>query len=477
MTSPSSPPCPRPSLVVVLAGTVAAVLAVLAPRPAAAKAFTLAELLDLARKSNPGLAAGAQQTAGIEAQLNEARWSKLPSGELLSLLAPVPEILCQPDLNSDPRTLSKQFREDNCVRTNISEASINIKGIFTRTEVHLVQPVYTFGKIAAGVSAAESGIAASRSRENGLVAELELNVRKAYWGMKLARDIVETIKDGSEYLKSAEERIGKELAEGKGSATPTDRYRLQAVRAEVDARTFEAQKLGRIAQGGLRALIGPDAPADLDVDADPLEPVQVTVRPLAAYEDQARLSRPEVQALNHLVASKRALAIFEKRKLYPDVVLLGTATFAFASSIDNPRNAYANDPFNTLSAGLAAALRMPLDLGVRNARAQRVQAEAEEAFQRRREALGGIIFEVQRAHSDLVEAQERNRVMTQGEKSGKRWITAVSQNYAAGLAETKDFSDALVSSFTFRIRNLQSIFDLNVATATLSRAVGSDIAR
>jgi outer membrane protein TolC len=474
MTPSSSSPPRRLSLVVVLAGTVAAVLA---PRLAAARAFTLTELLEMARKSNPGLAAGAQQTAGIEAQLAEARWSKLPSGELLSLLAPAPEILCDPDQNVDPRTLPRDYRERNCVRTNISEASINIKGVFTRTEVHLVQPVYTFGKIAAGESAAESGIAASRSREQGLLAELELNIRKAYWGMKLAREIVETIKDGSEYLKTAEDRINKELAEGKGSATPTDRYRLQAVRAEVDARTLEAQRLGRTAQGGLRALIGPDAPADLDVDAEPLEPLKVTVRPLPTYEEQARLSRPEVQALNYLLASKRALATFEKRKLYPDVVLLGTATFAFANSIDNPRNAYANDPFNTLSAGLAAALRMPLDLGVRNARAQKVQAEAEEAFQRRREALGGIIFEVQRAHSDLVEAQERNRVMSQGEKSGKRWITAVSQNYAAGLAETKDFSDALVSSFTFRVRNLQSIFDLNVAAANLSRAVGSDIAR
>jgi multidrug efflux system outer membrane protein len=478
MTSPSPPVRHHSSL---LAGAVAAAVVVMAvtlawPQAAAAKAFTLPELLEMARKSNPGLAAGAQQTAGIEAQLSEARWSKMPSGELLSLLAPAPEILCQPDINQDPKSFSKQFREENCVRTNISEASINIKGVFTRTELHLVQPVYTFGKISAGVMAAESGIAASRSREQGVLAELELNVRKAYWGMKLAREIVEAIKDGSEYLITAEERINKELSTGKGSATPTDRYRLQSVRAEVDTRMLEAQKLSRIAQGGLRALIGPESPSDIDVDAEPLEAVKVTVRPLAAYEEQARLTRPEVQALNHLVASKRALADFERRKQYPDLVLLGTATVAFANSIDNPRNAFSNDPFNTLSAGLAAALRMPLDLGVRNARAQKVQAEAEEATQRRREALGGILFEVQRAHSELVEAQERNKVMAQGEKSGKRWVTAVSQNFAAGLAETKDFSDALVSSFTFRVRALQSVFDLNVAAASLSRAVGSDVA-
>jgi len=473
----SSPPSCSPRSVRFLLGVTLLALALGWPAMAAAKAYSLGDLVDLARRSNPGLAASAQQTMQIQAQLLEANRSKMPSGEILSLLAPAPEILCQPDLAIDPRTQNKDYRQQNCFRTNISEATLNLKGVFTRTELHLVQPVYTFGKISAGVTAAQSGIAASRSREQGQAAELELNVRRAYWGMKLAREILDAIKDGIGYLDTAQAQINKELSTGKGSATPADRYRLNAVRAEVDSRTLEAQKLGRTAQSGLRALIGPEAPADVDVDAEPLAAVDVPVRPLAAYEEQARLSRPEVLALNHLVASKRALADLERRRQYPDVVLLGTATFAFANSIDNPQNAFSNDPFNTLSAGLAAGLRMPLDIGVRNAHSLRVAAEAEEAVQRRREALGGILFEVQRAYSDLVEAQERYRIMQKAEKSGHSWITAVSQNFAAGLAEARDFSDALVSYFTYRLRGLQAMYDLDVASATLSRAVGGDITR
>src|SRR5204863_4687086 len=113
------------------------------------------------------------------------------------------------------------------------------------------------------------------------------------------------------------------------------------------------------------------------------------------------------------------------------------------SSVYDPHNSFLNHPFNSRSAGLAAALRVPLDLGVRNARSARVQAEADEAFERRREALGGIAFEISRAHADLIEAQKRLKIMKQGEKSGKAWITTVAQNFATGLAETKDFSDAL----------------------------------
>jgi multidrug efflux system outer membrane protein len=455
---------PHPSY---LAPLFVAAIALAWPVPAAARVYSLSELIELAKHSNPGLAASAQQTVGIEAQLSEARRSWLPSGELTSLLAPSPELRCFPDVQNCTRTVSGN--------SQIRDATLNFKGIFTRTEVRLVQPIWDFGKISAARHAAEAGIAASRNREAGVAAEMELNIRKAYWGVKLAREMMDTIKEGTDYLDTAQDRIKKELASGKGSATPTDRLRLASVRSEVDVRTLEAQKLAALARSGLRALVGPEAPLDIEVDDGPLEALEVAIRPLPTYEEQARLSRPEVLALNHLVVSKRALADFERRKQYPDLVLVGTAVLAYAGAVDDPVNAFYNDPFNTKAAGLAAALRVPLDLAVRNARSHRVDAEAEEAFHRRREALGGILFEVERAYAELVEAQGKRKVIEAGAKNGKAWITTVAQNFAAGLAETKDFADALVSSFTFRVRALQAVYDLNVAVATLSRAVGSDI--
>ena len=55
---------------------------------AQAKGFKLDELLDMARKGNPGLQANAQVTAGFEAQALGAYRTRLPTGELTSTLAP-----------------------------------------------------------------------------------------------------------------------------------------------------------------------------------------------------------------------------------------------------------------------------------------------------------------------------------------------------------------------------------------------------
>jgi outer membrane protein TolC len=300
-------------------------------------------------------------------------------------------------------------------------------------------------------------------------------VKKAYWGLKLARELLDALSEGSGYVDQAQKKIDKQLEEGSGNVTVTDKLRLKTVRAEVDARILETKRLATLALNGLRMLIGSEAPAELDVDDAPFEPLEIPERPVTYYEDQARLSRPEVRALDYLVKAKHALSDLEHRRAYPDLVLIGTASFAYAPTVDVPRNAFASNPFNSLGAGVAAALRMPLDLGPKLARADRIQAEAEETDLRRREALGAIALDVQKSYGELTEAVARVEAVHKGEKAGKAWITAVAQNFAIGLAEARDLSDALLAFFQMRARYLQSVYDLNVAAAALSRATGAQV--
>jgi outer membrane protein TolC len=445
---------------------------------AEAKKMTLPELLDLARAANPGLRAGSAATDAMEAQVSEARRNWLPTGDLLSILGPSPSIQCQPpSYASTPVGVSDQtFREQNCVSTNHGEASaanLSFRNVFTRTEVRLIQPVWDFGKISAGIAAARAGVDVSREREAGARADLDLNVRRAYYGFKLARDLISTLEDGSSYIDDAQKKIEGDLAKGVGTSTVTDKLRLRTIRAEIDARILEAKRGEALAHDGLRALLGPDGPADVDVDDEPLEALDVKTRPASYYEDQARFNRPEVRMLDHAVRAKRALADLERRKEYPDLVLVGSATLAYAGGVDNPQNAFLNHYFNSSSAGLGAALRMQLDLGPRLARADRTRAEAAQIEYQRSEALGGVLFEVRKAYGELTEAQARTETVHKGEKAGKAWISAVAQNFTLGLAEARDLSDALQAFFQMRARYLQSVFDLNIAASALARATGA----
>src|SRR5258708_37469606 len=69
-------------------------LAAAAERAALAKKMTLQQLVDAAHTANPGLAANAAAVNAMEAQVSEAWRYWLPSGDLLSLLAPSTNIGC-----------------------------------------------------------------------------------------------------------------------------------------------------------------------------------------------------------------------------------------------------------------------------------------------------------------------------------------------------------------------------------------------
>jgi len=191
------------------------------------------------------------------------------------------------------------------------------------------------------------------------------------------------------------------------------------------------------------------------------------------YEDLARAGRPEVRMLEYAVKAKHALADLERRREYPDLVLIATAAFARAQTVDDPNNAFMSHYFNSTSAGVAAALRMQLDLGPKIARARKSKHEAEEVEFRRSEALGGILLDVRKTYAETNEALARVAAMEKGEKAGKAWISAVAQNFAVGLAEARDLSDALIAFFGMRTRYLQAVFDLNIARSALGRATGS----
>ena len=190
-----------------------------------AKKMTLPQLLEMAR-GNPGLRANAAAIEASRAQVTEAKLNWLPQGDLLSILAPSPNLRCMPS-------------EQQCIETSNPEArlqDVSWNRVFTRTEVKLTQPVFDFGKISAGVAAAEAGVEVSKQREAGARADLELNVRKAYYGLKFARDVIDMLDEGSSYVDEAQKKLDKDLAAGTGNVSVTDKLRMRTVRAELDSR-------------------------------------------------------------------------------------------------------------------------------------------------------------------------------------------------------------------------------------------------
>jgi len=84
---------------------------------------------------------------------------------------------------------------------------------------------------------------------------------------------------------------------------------------------------------------------------------------------------------------------------------------------------------------------------------------------------------VEKAYTEMREAEQRLKTVQKGEKAARQWIAAIMQNISVGLAETKDFSDALLAFFQARVRCLQGLYDHNIAVASLTRVSGVDVTK
>jgi outer membrane protein TolC len=245
--------------------------------------------------------------------------------------------------------------------------------------------------------------------------------------------------------------------------------RLEAFETEVLLRLSEARERETTALEGLRALC-----ADREVDIADATLVAAE-RELGTPESQlqaAEAHNPELDAARHGVAALERREALERARWWPDLLVMGGASIARATGVDDPPSAFANDPFNATRAELALVLRWTLEPAMQSARVDRTHAEHVRGQELAKGARIATEFAVRDAYNRAREAGTRLDTARQGEKSARGWVASVLQADAVGTASARDLADAYLAYFTLHGRVLSSAYEWNIALAALARATG-----
>ena len=397
------------------------------------------------------VAADRDGAAARVAEADAARWAKVTA---TAFLAPSPKIECV-----DP----------TCIMTEPSELALRFAGAFGGGQAALTQPLYTFGKLAAVREAARAGLTAQTALADASAGDLAVDAARAYWGLKLARELRYLLEDGAEQIGKAVERLDERLTEGDAEVTPQDRQRVEVLLAEAraqlaDARAGEAQALAAV-----RALA---EDATVDIDEAALEPL--VFEPPAEQEAvaQAEGGRPEVRAARAGALAARRLADFEQRQYYPDLAAVASISATRAQGVDEPPGAFAYDPYNQVSGALALGVRWTIEPWTTRAKVARARAGERRAEALARLAVIGAGLDARTALAEAQGAHDKLAAAEAGEQAAKSWLAAVLQAEAIGTAEAKDLADAYIAWFQMRARVVAAIYQWNVAAMRIRRAGG-----
>lgn len=362
-------------------------------------------------------------------------------------------------------TLSPKITCDNadCTQTSPENFAFRFNGVFGGAQLDITQPLFTFGKIQHARRAARAGLDAQQALADEAAGDLAVDAARAYWGLKLARELGYMLDDGIDEITKALAQI-ESNEKGAPEVSIQDRKRIAVLLAEAKVQRADAQMGEQQALAGLRALTNQ---ADADIDTDELVAID---RPLPTTASGDK--RPQALAARAGATAANELSEMAVAQYFPDLALVGSAVIARAQGAEDPPSAYANDPYNRTGAGLVLAMQWTLEPWNVKARADRARAEAAKARAQSELAALGASYDAQTALADLTTAHAKVAAAKDGEKAARAWLASVLQAQAVGTGEAKDLADAYLAWFQMRARWATAVVQWNVAVVRLGRASG-----
>ncbi len=400
------------------------------------------------------LAAGQADVALAKA----ARW--IPDANATIVLGPSPEA-------------RGQFPENP---TAGSSRGLTGVGAFGRFELNVVQPLYTFGRLDAARDAANAGVEARTFAAEDTLAQLQLRVRKLFWGEALARKLLAIADDVAKAIEEVDKRIQDLLRNNDPSISTQDRYRVEVFRGVLKGRQAEARKGLDFAHIGLAATLG-ISPGRLEVVKVPL-PVDLNglgggdLPDAKAARGSAEQRRPDLRALEQAIVAKRAQVEAEEGAAKPQFFIAGNFTYSRATNRDLQFNPWAYDPLNAFSFGAVLGLRQDLAFPLLGARAGKARAELATLEQQRAGLARLVESQVESALVDLKASRERLEAASAARDAGRALFRSSSLDFAVGLIEARPLLEAYAAYIENQVGLSQAAYDLLVARAQLAQVTG-----
>lgn len=415
--------------------------------------YDLAVCVRMAFASSPSIQAAEADLQIAENRLTQVHAARLPSMDFTWIFGPSPEA------RGDALTGVSNWRRMSA---------------FTRTELSLVQPLFTFGKLAAAVEAASGGIAAQRAGLDGSRFDLEQQVARAYYLLLLANQLRSLANESRAEIETARRTIAEKLEADTGDFTYTDLHRIDRFVYDVEENANKVVKSQGLASSALRILMGLSRSDSLVLADGSLKPVDVQIRPLEHYLSLAE-RRPDLGQIREGLRVRSAQVRAVRTDLFPQVFLAGRFKYGFAPNRDRQRNPFLKDEFNVTELGAVLGFRQSLSFASTRAKVKEARLAYEKLSYQARLASQGARLDIESAYRSLIEARSNIVSARKARRATRRWFVSARDGFNAGLEEAGEMVDAVKEYGIIRAKYYQAVLEFNLAWVALTRATGNSI--
>ncbi|HYC23186.1 MAG TPA: TolC family protein [Candidatus Bathyarchaeia archaeon] len=432
-----------------------------APRvtpPLKAELLELVEFIRRAVEHAPDVVEARLDVVTREAKLREAKAARFfPEANVTSLTG------------AAPRARGTVLDPQDTVTTNAL-------GPFTRVDINIVQPIFTGGKITAGIAAATHAVEQQAAASQGKVGEVVEQVKTLYYNILLARSVGGTLDEARDAFTSALATARKRREQGDSKISELDILYLRVGLAEV-AKEKPKLDTGAIdALEALRRMIGADRTDPIDLKERFLQPVKADLQPLEFYEARLFEHSPSWKQLEAGIKAKSEELKTVEADFFPSVFVDGVFGYSYAPRRDRQLNPFAYDDFNYLHGpGAVLGIHWGLNFYLTAARAETTRAELSKLETQKRSAQSGLPLELRETYRKVQQTRDALDQLTDGRKAGRAILTLAVTNFDVGVGDAKDILDGLGNYARISSDYFEAARDYNLALAALTRVVGEEV--
>jgi outer membrane protein len=385
------------------------------------------------------------------AQVDQARAATFPHGQALFVAAPI-------------------FGEHGDALHSTS--NWNQWGPQLIGSAQLVQPIYSFGMLSNYRKAADSQVEAKLGLADMKRDEIVLTTKQFYYSYLMATELEALVDDLVTFLKSASDTAERTIKAGRGGVKQHDLYRLQTAMEDLRQRELEA-KAGR--QTAEKAISWISTTQFESLQEHELEVEEYDEKKLEEYIQIAKLKRPEFRAIKQGQEARTALRDAKRAQSFPLLFVGAFATIPWSPVRDRQPSAYAYDPYNQIQGGVGLGLKFDLEFTRHSAEASEQEGELMKLKATESYAAPGVELEVKKAYWEFEQARDGLEIATNRRKLGKKWFVSSAMGWSVGLTPAKDLLEALEGEGLAKRNYIETVFNLNMSLARLSKAVGQEV--
>jgi outer membrane protein len=329
------------------------------------------------------------------------------------------------------------------------------------------QPLYSGGRVGAGLRIAREFLDAARLNLQEQTADIELQVRSAYYRARLAQELVgisqAALDQAQRFLRS--ERLRREA----GTGSELDVLRAEVSVANLQPQLIEATNAAEVATLDLKRLIDVPLARPIALTTTLDVPQQLAGIDSALGSTEMLSRRAAIAAQERQVAIREAQVRLARSGYLPSVSL----------TVNAGRQIFPTSPFrfdqewrNDVNAGISVSI--PIFHGGRT-RAEVAQAQV--AVEQERLRLAQLRESVQLSYQRALGERERSRSSIAARQltvqQAQRVYDLTVLRYEQGLASQLEVSEARLSLLQARTNLAQAVADFHVAHANLARAAGA----